>query len=91
MVGTLDRSAEIVYEPIAGTRALTEFTMVDLEGNTCRVKLARPNLPTSNAPNAWCSSAKPPPGRVPHARDMLMKCPSKYNEENRWWGPEVER
>lgn len=81
VVGVLDRSQEVVYEPSLNA-SLTTFTMQDLEGRTCRVYLnkAKPQdferserivlIGTANANGEF------------EARDMLMKCPSKYNEEH---------
>ena len=40
VVGVLDRSQEIIYEP-SQNASLTQFTMQDLEGRSCRVKLAK--------------------------------------------------
>lgn len=81
VVGVLDRSQEVVYEPSLNA-SLTTFTMQDLEGRSCRVYLskAKPQdferserivlIGTANANGEF------------EARDMLMKCPSKYNEEH---------
>jgi cytochrome c-type biogenesis protein CcmE len=81
VVGVLDRSQEVVYEP-AVNAGLTTFTMQDLQGRTCRVRLnkAKPQdferserivlIGTANEDGEF------------EARDMLMKCPSKYNEEH---------
>jgi cytochrome c-type biogenesis protein CcmE len=46
VVGTLDRSQPIVYEPSVNS-SLTKFSMVDLEWRTCNVNLAmaKPNGP----------------------------------------------
>jgi cytochrome c-type biogenesis protein CcmE len=65
VVGVLDRSAEIIYEPSLNA-SLTTFTMKDFERSE---RLVLIGSATEN-------------GEF-HAKDMLMKCPSKYNEENR--------
>ncbi|MCB0788986.1 MAG: cytochrome c maturation protein CcmE [Flavobacteriales bacterium] len=85
VVGTLDRSAEIVYEP-SRNASLTEFTMVDLEGNTCRVKLAKAKPTDFERSERLVLIGEATSDGEFHARDMLMKCPSKYNEENRMVG-----
>ena len=50
VVGTLDRSEEIVYEPSMNA-SLTTFTMRDLTGKCIWRK---PNRRTSSAANGWC-------------------------------------
>ncbi len=40
VVGVLDRSQEVVYEPSLNA-SLTTFTMQDLEGRSCRVYLSK--------------------------------------------------
>jgi cytochrome c-type biogenesis protein CcmE len=82
VVGVLDRSKPIVYEPSLNA-SLTTFGMVDLKGRACTVRLAKAKpqdlerserlvlIGTGNASGEF------------EAHEMLMKCPSKYNEENK--------
>ncbi len=81
VVGVLDKSAEIIYEP-SKNASLTTFTMVDLEGRTAKVHLnmAKPQDLERSERLVLIGNATAD-GEF-HARDMLMKCPSKYNEEH---------
>ena len=81
-VGTLDRSQPIVYEP-SGNASLTKFSMVDLNGKKCNVPLAmaKPNDLERSERLVLIGEADAD-GNF-HAKDMLLKCPSKYNEENK--------
>lgn len=81
VVGVLDRSAEIVYEPSLNA-SLTTFTMVDLEGRTARVNLNMAKPQDLERSERLVLIGKAGTNGEFHARDMLMKCPSKYNEEH---------
>lgn len=81
VVGTLDRSEEIVYEP-SRNASLTEFTMEDLAGRKARVKLAMAKPQDFERSERLVLIGEAGEDGVFHARDMLMKCPSKYNEEH---------
>jgi cytochrome c-type biogenesis protein CcmE len=81
VVGVLDRSAEIVYEPSLNA-SLTTFTMVDLEGRTARVNLNMAKPQDFERSERLVLIGKAGEDGQFHARDMLMKCPSKYNEEH---------
>jgi cytochrome c-type biogenesis protein CcmE len=82
VVGVLDREQPIVYEPLSHA-SLTRFGMVDLKGRKCMVRLqkAKPQDLERSERLVLIGSATPEGDFV--ARDMLMKCPSKYNEENK--------
>ena len=82
VVGTLDRSQPIVYEPSVNA-SLTKFSMVDLNGKKCNVHLAmaKPNDLERSERLVLIGEADAD-GNF-HAKDMLLKCPSKYNEENK--------
>ncbi|MBK8580599.1 MAG: cytochrome c maturation protein CcmE [Flavobacteriales bacterium] len=82
VVGTLDRSQPIVYEPSVNS-SLTKFSMVDLNGKKCNVNLAmaKPNDLERSERLVLIGQADAD-GNF-HAKDMLLKCPSKYNEENK--------
>jgi cytochrome c-type biogenesis protein CcmE len=81
VVGVLDRSEEIVYEPSLNA-SLTTFTMVDLEGNRARVQLNKAKPQDFERSERLVLIGKASDDGEFHARDMLMKCPSKYNEEH---------
>ncbi len=80
VVGVLDRSEEIVYEPSLNA-SLTSFTMVDLSGNKARVHLNKAKPQDFERSERLVLIGKASADGDFHARDMLMKCPSKYNEE----------
>jgi cytochrome c-type biogenesis protein CcmE len=82
VVGVLDRSAEIVYEPSLNA-SLTTFTMKDLNGKTCRVHLAKAKPQDFERSERLVLIGEANANGEFEARDMLMKCPSKYNEEHR--------
>ncbi|MDX9750524.1 MAG: cytochrome c maturation protein CcmE [Flavobacteriales bacterium] len=81
VVGVLDRSQEVVYEPSLNA-GLTTFTMVDLNGDTARVHLSMAKPQDFERSERLVLIGKATAHGEFHARDMLMKCPSKYNEDN---------
>ena len=81
VVGTLDRSEPIVYEPSVNP-SLTSFTMLDLDGRKCRVNLAMAKPNDLERSERVVLIGKAGADGEFHAKDMLLKCPSKYNEEN---------
>jgi cytochrome c-type biogenesis protein CcmE len=85
VVGTLDRSQPVIYEPSVNA-SLTEFSINDLKGNKCRVKLAmaKPN-DLDRSERVVLIGEMAEDGSF-HAKNMLLKCPSKYNEENKITG-----
>ena len=82
VVGTLDRSQPIVYEPTRNA-SLTEFTIQDTTGRACRVMLAKAKPQDLERSERIVLIGEAAEDGTFHARDMLMKCPSKYNEENK--------
>jgi len=80
VVGVLDRSQEVIYEPSINA-SLTTFTMVDLKGDTARVRLSMAKPQDFERSERIVLIGKATADGEFHARDMLMKCPSKYNEE----------
>jgi cytochrome c-type biogenesis protein CcmE len=82
VVGTLDRSHEIIYEPSLNA-SLTTFTMRDLTGKTCKVHLAKAKPQDFERSERLVLIGEANENGEFEARDMLMKCPSKYNEENK--------
>lgn len=81
VVGTLDRSEPIVYEPSINP-GLTTFSMVDLEGRKCKVNLAMAKPADLERSERLVLIGEADANGEFHAKDMLLKCPSKYNEEN---------
>jgi cytochrome c-type biogenesis protein CcmE len=81
VVGTLDRTEEIIYEP-SRNAGLTEFTMEDLQGRKARVRLAMAKPQDFERSERLVLIGEAGDDGMFHARDMLMKCPSKYNEEH---------
>lgn len=81
VVGTLDRSKPIIYEPSVNA-SLTRFTMTDLNGRSCEVKLAMAKPNDLERSERVVLIGKAGPEGDFRAKDMLLKCPSKYNEEN---------
>ena len=63
-----------------------EFSINDLEGRNCRVKLAMPKPNDLDRSERVVLIGSMGQDGTFHAKDMLLKCPSKYNEENRITG-----
>lgn len=80
VVGVLDRSQEVIYEPSINPN-LTTFTMVDHKGDTARVRLSMAKPQDFERSERIVLIGKATADGEFHARNMLMKCPSKYNEE----------
>ncbi len=85
VVGTLDKSRPIVYEP-GRNASLTEFTMIDLKGRSCTVKLAKAKPQDLERSERLVLIGEANAQGEFEARDMLMKCPSKYTEQNKLEG-----
>lgn len=78
--GTLNADFEIIYDPEVDPTK-TVFHMTDRAGQTKRVVLSQPKptgLENSESIDLYGSSQ----GTDFHANKMLMKCPSKYNQNN---------
>jgi len=82
VVGTLDRSAEIIYEPEVNPN-LTGFTMIDNKGEKRTVWLNKSKPQDFERSESLVLIGKAE-GDEFHAGDMLMKCPSKYKEEQKF-------
>lgn len=82
LIGTLDRSQPIVYEPTVNA-SLTQFTIQDSTGKPCRVMLAKARPADLEHSERIVLIGKADADGSFHASDMLMKCPSKYTEENK--------
>ena len=85
VMGTLDKSRPIVYEP-GRNASLTEFTMIDLKGRSCTVKLAKAKPQDLERSERLVLIGEANAQGEFEARDMLMKCPSKYTEQNKLEG-----
>ena len=80
--GYLDKSAAVVYEPVMNAN-LTTFTLVDDDGEKCVVKLAKAKPYDFERSESIVLTGRVNDKGEFEAHDMLMKCPSKYNELNR--------
>jgi len=82
VVGTLDKSADIVYNPTQNPN-LTTFTMIDNQGEKRKVFLnkSKPQDFERSESVVVIGEAK---GSEFYASEMLMKCPSKYKEEGKF-------
>lgn len=80
VVGTLDRTASITYNPSVNPN-LTRFTMVDKQGVKSEVYLnkSKPQDFERSESVVIIGKAK---NDAFYANDILMKCPSKYDEDN---------
>lgn len=76
--GTLDRTQPIVYDP-ASDASLTVFNMKDKEGKLCKVYLHEAKPQGMEQSESIDLYGKFKDGAF-HASKILMKCPSKYNE-----------
>jgi len=79
--GYLYKAGEVVYEPSVNA-ALTQFTLVDDAGNKCRIALKKAKPYDFERSESIVLT-----GRMENdafvASDMLLKCPSKYNEQSK--------
>ncbi len=82
VVGMLDRSEPVIYEPSVNA-SLTEFGISDLKGRKCRVKLAMAKPNDLDRSERVVLIGQIAEDGTFHAKNMLLKCPSKYNEENK--------
>lgn len=81
VVGTLDRDKEVVYNPEENPE-LVKFHLEDRKGNTRKVHLhmAKPRDFERSENIVLIGEARED---AFHASDMLMKCPSKYNDKKK--------
>ena len=82
VIGTLDRSEPIIYEPTADPN-LTKFTMQDSTGASCQVVLRMPKPQDMERSESIVLIGKGRDDGIFEAEHMLTKCPSKYEEETR--------
>lgn len=81
VVGTLDRTEEIIYNPEVDPM-LTQFTMIDDKGERKQVSLLQAKPQDFERSESVVLIGKVDQGQF-KATDILMKCPSKYNEEHK--------
>ncbi len=82
VVGELDRSAEIAYNPEINPN-ITRFTMIDKNGERRKVVLNKSKPQDFERSESVVLIGKAN-GEEFHATEMLMKCPSKYKEEGKF-------
>ena len=82
VVGELDRSAEIAYNPEVNPN-ITKFTMGDKKGERRKVILNKSKPQDFERSESVVLIGKAN-GDEFHATEMLMKCPSKYKEEGKF-------
>lgn len=81
VVGTLDRTEDIIYNPEINPH-LTVFTMIDDKGERRQVSLHQSKPQDMERSESVVLIGRVDEGTF-NATDILMKCPSKYNEENK--------
>lgn len=81
VVGTLDRTEEVIYNPEVDPQ-LTTFTMIDDKGERKQVSLLQAKPQDFERSESVVLIGKVDKGQF-RATDILMKCPSKYNEEHK--------
>lgn len=77
--GFLDKTEEVIYEPTVNP-GITMFTMKDKKGNASQVILQK-SKPTGLENSESIVLIGKVEEDVFVAKDMQMKCPSKYNQE----------
>lgn len=82
VVGQLDRSQTISYEPEINPN-LTTFSMIDNNGEIRKVVLNKSKPQDFERSESVVLIGKAQ-GEEFHATEMLMKCPSKYKEEGKF-------
>jgi len=80
VVGTLDRDKPMVYDP-ASNADLFSFWMKDNNGVQKQVRLYKAKPQDFERSEQIVLIGKAEKEEF-HAREILMKCPSKYNDEN---------
>ncbi len=82
VVGVLDKTADIVYNPEVDPN-LTVFTMIDNNGEKKTVNLYKSKPQDFERSESVVLIGQAHEGEF-HATEMLMKCPSKYKEEGKF-------
>jgi len=79
VVGELDRSQAVVYNP-QEDHSLTKFTLIDEKGVAMPVNLHRSKPADFDKSDKIVLIGKAGEGSF-EAKDILLKCPSKYEDE----------
>lgn len=79
VVGKLDKSKPFIYDPLTNPNLFT-FYMKDREGTECKVTLGRPKPDDFEHSDQIVVIGNAPNNTDFEAKDVLMKCPSKYND-----------
>ena len=82
VIGTLDKSKPVIYEPTADPN-LTQFVLQDSTGRMCNVELHMAKPQDMERSESIVLIGKAREDGIFEAKHMLTKCPSKYEEENR--------
>lgn len=82
VVGMLDRAEPVIYEPSVDP-GLTRFAIHDLKGRACTVQLAMAKPADLDRSERVVLIGSASADGTFHAKDMLLKCPSKYNEQTK--------
>ncbi len=78
IVGKFDKEKESIYNPKVDANIFT-FYMIDNKGTECKVVLHK-NKPQDFERSEQIVLIGKMQGNEFHASDILMKCPSKYND-----------
>ncbi|HET6227045.1 MAG TPA: cytochrome c maturation protein CcmE [Bacteroidia bacterium] len=78
VVGKLNKDKETIYDPQTNANLFT-FFMIDNKGKECKVLLHK-NKPQDFERSEQIVLIGKMKGETFEASDILMKCPSKYNE-----------
>lgn len=78
VVGKLNKQKETIYDPQINANLFT-FYMIDNQGKECKVQLHK-NKPQDFERSEQIVLIGKMKGDAFEASDILMKCPSKYNE-----------
>lgn len=81
VVGQLNKEEIVMYEP-ATNPTLTEFSLIDNNGVTKKVKLYKAKPQDFERSESIVLIGEAKEDGYFHANEILMKCPSKYNEQN---------
>lgn len=79
VVGTLDKSKPFLYDPHLNANLFT-FYLKDREGTERKVTLDKPEPEDFEKSDKIVVIGSAINGTEFHAREVLMKCPSKYND-----------
>ncbi len=79
VVGKLDMSKPFIYDPQTNPNLFT-FYMKDREGTECKVTLGKPKPDDFERSDQIVVIGSAPDNSDFQAKDVLMKCPSKYND-----------